>query len=172
MTVSGQLSAERYISSMADAVESAARTQHTEVTRSRRRRHDFWIAATALVAAMLALPLAQSSWHGPEVASTLALSAVAMFAGQRWAIALIFIAELLLLPTVWPRAFFGGGELDAARLAAFGAVAMVVPGLLAARRAATALVHVVGLQRTPLTCRRVQYAFAALGVTMAMLPLF
>lgn len=157
---------------MADAVEPTARIQNSPVARSRRRRDDFWIAGTALFAAMLALPLAQSSWHGPEVASTLAVSAVAMFAGQRWAIALIFIAELLLLPTIWPRAFFGGLELWPARMAALGSVAMVVPGLLAARRAATELVHLAGLQRTTLTCRRVQYAFAALGVTAAMLPLF
>lgn len=121
---------------------------------------------------MLALPMAQSSWHGPEVASTLAVSAVALLARQRWAIALIFIAELLLLPTIWPRAFFGGVELWPGRVAALGSVFMVVPGLLAARRAAAAMVLLAGLSRTRLTCRRVQYAFAALGLTAAMLPLF
>ena len=121
---------------------------------------------------MLALPLAQSSWHGPEVASTLAVSAVALLAGQRWAVALIFIAELLLLPTIWPRAFFGGVDLWPGRIAALGSLAMVVPGLLAARRAAAAMVLLSGFERTSLTCRRVQYAFAALGIIAAALPLF
>jgi hypothetical protein len=121
---------------------------------------------------MLALPMAQSSWHGPEVASTLAVSAVALLAGQRWAVALIFIAQLLLLPTIWPRAFFGGVELWPGRIAALGSLIMIVPGLLNARRAAAAMVLVAGLERSRLTCRRVQYAFAALGVVTALLPLF
>lgn len=159
----------RYIPSMADV---AASTEKRQVALSRRRRDDFWIGSTALVASMLALPLAQSSWHGPEVASTLALSAVALLAGQRWAVALIFIAELLLLPTIWPRAFIGGLELWPARMAALGSVVMVVPGVLSARRAAAAMVLVSGLERTSLTCRRVQYAFAALGIVVAALPLF
>jgi hypothetical protein len=121
---------------------------------------------------MLALPLAQSSWHGPEVASTLAVSAVALLAGQRWAIALIFIAELLLLPTIWPRAFFGGVELWPGRIAALGSLIMIVPGLLSGRRAAAAMMLVTGWQRTQLNCRRVQYAFAAFAVIVATLPLF
>lgn len=120
---------------------------------------------------MLALPLAPSSWHGPEVASTLAVSAVALLAGQRWAVALIFIAELLLLPTVWPRAFFGGVDLWPARIAALGSVAMILPGLLSARRAAAAMVLLSGWRRTQLTCRRVQYAFAGIAVVLALLPL-
>lgn len=157
---------------MADAVESAGRTHRRQLARTRKRRDDFWIGSTALVAAMLTLPLAQSSWHGPEVASTLAVSAVALFAGQRWAIALIFIAELLLLPTIWPRAFFGGVELWPGRIAALGSLLMIVPGLLSARRAAAAMVLLTGWKPAGLTCRRVQYAFAALGVTAAILPLF
>jgi hypothetical protein len=129
------------------------------------------VGASALLAALLALPLAQSSWHGPEVASTLAVSAVALLAGQRWAIALILIAQLLLLPTIWPRAFFGGVELWPGRIAALGSVIMVVPGLLSARRAAAAMVMLTGWQRTKQTCRRFQYVFACLGVIAAALPL-
>jgi hypothetical protein len=156
---------------MADAVESAGRTQRQDLARSRKRRDDFWLGTSALLAAMLALPLAQSSWHGPEVASTLAVSAVALLAGQRWAVALIFIAELLLLPTIWPRAFFGGVELWPGRIAALASLAMIVPGMLSGRRAAAAMVLLTGWQRTQLTCRRVQYAFAGMAVVLALLPL-
>lgn len=156
---------------MADAVESAGRTQTRDLTRSRKRWDDFWLGTSALLAAMLALPLAQSSWHGPEVASTLAVSAVALLAGQRWAVALIFIAELLLLPTIWPRAFFGGVELWPGRIAALASLAMIVPGMLSGRRAAAAMVLLTGWQRTQLTCRRVQYAFAGMAVVLALLPL-
>src|SRR6187401_409592 len=62
----GQLSAMRYISNMADVVETPNRIQRRQIARSRRRRDDFWIGSSALLAALCALPLAQSSWHGPE----------------------------------------------------------------------------------------------------------
>jgi hypothetical protein len=143
------------------------------IARSRRRRDDLWVGASALVAALVALPLSQSTWHGPEVASTLAVSAVALLAGQRWAVAVIFIAELLLLPTVWPRAFgFGDVELWPGRIAALSSLIMIVPGLLSGRRAAAAMVLLTGWRRTRETCRRFQYGFAALAVIAALLPLF
>jgi hypothetical protein len=120
---------------------------------------------------MAALPLAQSSWHGPEVASTLAVAAVALLAGQRWAISIVVLAELLLLPTIWPRAFLGGVELWPGRIAALTSLVMIVPGLLSVRRAAAALVIITGWRRTQQTCRRLQYAFAAIGLLLALMPL-
>jgi hypothetical protein len=153
------------------AVPVADRTRRRQSARSRRRREDMWIGWTALLAAMLALPLAQSSTHGPEVAATLAVSAVALLAGQRWAVALIVIAQILLVPTVVPRAFLGGIELWPGRIAAIGSTLMIVPGLLAARRAAAALVLVTGWRRTRATCRRLHAALVA-GLALAItLPL-
>jgi hypothetical protein len=152
---------------MAQAVRS-----HRHVSSlSRRRRGDVWVAATSLAAAMLALPLAPSSWHGPEVASVLAVSAVALLAGQRWAIALVVIAELLLLPTIWPRAFFGGVDLWPGRIAALGSLIAIVPGLLAARRAAAALVLLTGWERTGTMCRRVHAGLIAGGVLVMLISL-
>ena len=156
---------------MADAVQSANRTHRHHIARSRRRRDDVWLGVTGLAAAMAALPLAPSSWHGPEVASTLAVSAVALLAGQRWAIALVVLAELLLLPTIWPRAFLGGVALWPGRIAAMASLIMIVPGLLSARRAAAAMVLVTGWRRTRSTCRRFQLAFLVLGLVTAALPL-
>ncbi len=155
---------------MADAVLPADRTYRRQIARSRRRRDDVWLGVTGLAAAMAALPLAQSSWHGPEVASTLAVCAVALLAGQRWAIALVLVAELMLLPTIWPRAFLGGVELWPGRIAALVSLVMIVPGLLSARRAAAAMVLLTGWQRTQQTCRRVQIAFAALAALAVLLP--
>lgn len=154
-----------------DVVRSVNRLERRALARTRRRRDDAWMGATALAAAMAALPLAQSSWHGPEVASTLAVSAVALLAGQRWAIALVLVAELLLLPTIWPRAFLGGVELWPGRIAALTSLVMIVPGLLSARRAAAAMVVLTGWRRTQQTCRRFQYGFVALGILTALLPL-
>jgi uncharacterized membrane protein YjjB (DUF3815 family) len=156
---------------MADAVQSLAILERRAQARARKRRDDLWLGLSALAAAMAALPLAQSSWHGPEVASTLAVSAVALLAGQRWAIAVVLLAELLLLPTIWPRAFLGGVALWPGRIAALTSLIMIVPGLLSARRAAAAMVLITGWRRTQETCRRVQYAFAALGLVLVALPL-
>lgn len=156
----------RYISNMADVL-----TDRHEIARARLRRSDLWIGATAMLAAILALPLAQSSWHGPEVASVLAVAATALLAGQRWAIAVIAIAELLLAPTVASRAFLGGLDLWPGRIAALGALILIVPGLLAHRRAAAALVLVTGQRRTREICRRFQIGLVAVGVLAGVIPL-
>jgi hypothetical protein len=129
-----------------------------------------WIATTGLIAAMLALPLATSSWHGPEVAAVLAVAATALLAGQRWAIAVIVTAELLLLPTIWPRAFLPGSDLIV-RVAALGSLIAVVPGVIAMRRAAAALVLVTGRRRTRATCRRFHAGLVLAGVIATLLPL-
>jgi hypothetical protein len=122
-----------------------------------------------LVSGLLALPLAQSTWHGPEVAAVLAVSATALFAGQRWAIALIVIADLFLLPTVWPRAFLEGDLTS--RIVALATLAAIVPGVLAMRRAATVLVVMTGQRRTQLICRRVHAGLVVAGVIAALVPL-
>ncbi len=140
-----------------------------ESARLRRRSGDLGIAISALVAALLALPLAQSSWHGPEVASVLAIAATAMLAGQRWAIAVIVIAELMLVPTVWPRAFLDGAETFT-RVAALGSLLAIIPGVLAMKRGAAALVLVSGWRRTSRTCRRAHIVLIALGLFASMLP--
>jgi hypothetical protein len=153
---------------MTAAVRSVS--ERHEVLRSRRRRDDLWIGITALAAAMLALPQSTSSWHGPEVAAVLAVSATALLAGQRWAVAVIAIAELSLLPTVCPRAFLADGDV-VVRIAAVCALAAIVPGVVALRRAAAALVLLAGGRRTSATCRRVHALLVVGGVACAVLPL-
>ncbi|MEO8700709.1 MAG: hypothetical protein ABI867_11730 [Kofleriaceae bacterium] len=133
---------------------------------ARRDRRDIWIACTGLLAALVALPLAPSSWHGPEVASVLAVAATAMLAGQRWAIAVVVLAELLLVPTVWPRAFLSSPDMFS-RVAACISLAAVVPGVLAMRRAASALVQVTGWRRT----RLIHAALVVIGLVATFLPM-
>lgn len=140
------------------------------VSVAKRRRDDLWVGSTALLAALLALPLGPNSFHAPEVASVLAVAATAMLAGQRWAVAIIVLAELLLLPTVWTRAFLPADGM-AAHVASLVALIAIVPGVLAMKRAAAALVLVTGRPRTQQTCRRVQIAMVATGLLMSALPL-
>ena len=156
---------------MADVVRSVAPRAETAriIARVRRRRDDMWIASTALLAAMLALPFAQTTWHGAEASTILAISATAMFAGQRWAIAPVVLAELMLLPTLWPRAFATGWHSPTA-LAALVTLAAIVPGVFAMRRAAVALALVTGQRRTRVTYRRFHAGLVAVGIVSSLLP--
>jgi hypothetical protein len=139
------------------------------VQRLRTPRNDAWLAASGMIGALLALPLAQTTWHGAEVAAVLAVSATALLAGQRWAIALIVIADLFLLPTVWPRAFLGGDL--ASRSVALVTLVAIVPGVLAMRRAATVLVVMSGWRRTHKMCRRMHGLLVAMCVVAMLIPL-
>jgi len=137
----------------------------------RRRRDDLAIGLTALTGSMLALPLAPSSWNGPEVAATLAVAATCLLAGQRWAIALIAFAELLLAPTLAVAAFHGGLALWPGRICALIALLAIVPGLINLRRAAAALVLIAGLERTSKMCRRVHATLIVLAALAVAVPL-
>jgi|MudIll2142460700_1097286.scaffolds.fasta_scaffold03072_6 hypothetical protein len=154
---------------MADVIAKPRAERH-ETARLRRRRDDVWVAVTALIAAMLALPFAQSSWHGPEVAAVLAVAATALLAGQRWAVAVIVIAELMLMPTIWPRAFLGD-HLLMARIAALATLFAIVPGVLSMKRAAAALVMITNHRRTQTIVRRVHLGLVLSGLIATLLPL-
>jgi hypothetical protein len=143
-----------------------ARDRRQAEIRRRRQRRDAWLAATAMFGALLALPLAQTSWHGAEVAAILAIAATAQFAGHRWAIAVIVIAELFLLPTVWPRAFLEG-DLGP-RLVALATLVAMVPSLLAMRRAAAVLAVLAG-RRHPRLMRRWIHAGLLVSCGVAIL---
>ncbi|HEY4241623.1 MAG TPA: hypothetical protein VGM88_17500 [Kofleriaceae bacterium] len=147
-----------------------ARDDLRQASRLRRRRDDRWIALTALAAAVISLPFAQTQAHAAEAAAILAVAATALLAGQRWAIAVVVIAELALLPAAWPRAFVWPPEV-LPRAAGLVALAALVPGLLAIRRAAAALVIVGGWKRTRVACRRMHAGLVVLGIALAALPL-
>src|SRR5688500_15129487 len=125
--------------------------QRRAAQRKRYRRQEVFVAVTGLVAALIALPLSPSS-HSPEVSSVLAVSAVALLAGHRWAIGLVVLAELLLLPGLWPRLLVQPPDIPA-RIAILAACLSVVPGVLALRRASATLVEITGMRRTRRMCR-------------------
>ena len=134
------------------------------------------MATSGLGAAMLSLPLAQNIFHGPEVAAALAVAATAMLAKQRWAIALVVLAELMLAPTLLPIAvagtsstsIFGVGPL--AQITAWIAVLAILPGILAMRRAAAAMVLITGWRRTKHSVRGTALGFIACGALAAIVP--
>jgi hypothetical protein len=137
--------------------------------RQREHPREGWLALSGLVSAGLALPLAPSAWHGPEVAAILAVAAIALLAGQRWAVAVIVLAELCLLPTVWPRAVLGTG--GSPRLIALATITAIIPGVLAMPRAAIALAAMTGHGQTERMCRYTHVGLLAIGVFAVLLPL-
>jgi hypothetical protein len=130
---------------------------------------DGWLVLTGLISAGLALPLAQSAWHSPEVAAILAVASVARLAGQRWAVGVIVLADLSLLPTVLLRAALGPGGIP--RLIAIATIATLVPGLLAVRRAVTLLPVILGQTGTEQMLRRAQIGLLAVIVFAVIAPL-
>lgn len=180
ITDTRQLSAIGYNHEMADVIAlptpPPSRAARRADLRARRRNADLAIALSALVASMVSLPLAQNIWHGPEVAATLAVAAVAMLAGQRWAIALVVLAELMLLPTIVPTALFGTSSTSIfgvgplAQIMAWLAIAGSLPGLVAMRRGAAAMVIVTGWRRTRRTVRGTAFGLIACGAIAAIVP--
>ena len=132
-------------------------------------RREGWLALSGLVGAGLALPLAPGAWHAPEFAAILAVSAIALLAGQRWAVAAIVIAELCLLPTVWPRAVLESGWIS--RLIALATLVAIAPGVRAMPRAAVALAGVTGQDASEQRCRRTHLGLVALGIVAVLVPL-
>jgi hypothetical protein len=137
--------------------------------RADHRERNVWPVLSGLVVAGLALPLAQSAWHGPEVAAILAVSAIALLAGQRWAIAVLVLAELFLLPTIWPRALLGSGVVP--RLVAFATLIAIIPGVLALPRATAVLAGMIGRGTTPQRSRYTHIGLVAIGVFALITPL-
>lgn len=130
---------------------------------------DGWLVLSGLITAGLALPLAQSAWHGPEVAAILAVAAVSLLAGQRWAVAVIVLADLSLLPTIWPRAVLGSGGVP--RLIACATLVAIIPGVSAVPRAAIALAAISGRTGTERAYRYAHLGLLALGVFAVLAPL-
>ena len=100
----------------------------------------------------------------------LAVSAVALLAGHRWALALVVLAELLLLPGLWPRLLVQPPDV-AARLAVILACVSIVPGVIALRRASVALVSIAGVRRTRRACRVASGLLASCLVIGALFPM-
>jgi hypothetical protein len=132
--------------------------------RSRLRRSDLTIGVSGLLAGATSLLLAAGS---QEAASVLAVAAVALLAGQRWALGVVIPAELLLLGSL------GGALLSASGLPAgtWVALAALLPGLGAVRRGAAALVVLTGLRRTRTTCRLIHAALLMVTLVSGCAPL-
>lgn len=115
-----------------------------------------------LVAALAVLPLPTVAVT-PEIASVLAISAVALLAGQGWALALVVLADIALIGALWPRAFLHDPPSLLAQVGVGLGLAGALPGALAIGRAAPTLAELL----LGAASRRARVATHALVVGMA-----
>lgn len=124
-----------------------------------RGRLEVVVGLLGLVAALAVLPLPTIKGT-PEMASVLAISAIALLAGHRWALGLVVLADIALVGALWPRAFLLDPPSVAAQVGVALGLAGALPGLLLIGRAAPAVAEVVLGRAT----RRAQSASLALIV--------
>lgn len=113
----------------------------------RSSRRDVWVAATGLAAAFAALPL-PSHAHSAELASVLAVGAIAALAGFRWGLAVVVAAEVFLVAAVWPLAILARPPSLAAQIAVTVACLGAVPGMLRLLGGADELIELLGITST------------------------
>jgi hypothetical protein len=128
------------------------------------------VAASGLVAGLLALPLPPLG-SGPEIAATLAVSAVIAMAGLRWGLALLVATEALLVATFWPYLIAADSDLTL-RLIGIGACLATAPGLISIGRAAPHALPLLGLERHPTAARTARRVLVAGSLFVIALPLF
>lgn len=144
-----------------------AKEGRRQQARSRLRRSDHVIGVSSLVGAAAAMPLAAS----PEAAAILAVAAMALLAGQRWAIGVVMVAQLTLIAALLPFVLATPPPSQMATAAAWLSVIAAFPCLAATRRGAAALALLSGLRRTRATCRLIHVALLVLTVLAGCAPL-
>jgi len=113
------------------------------------------------------MPLARTM-HGPEAAATLAVAAMALMAGQRWALGLVVVAQLMLLSALTALLMMAN---DTMSLVFIGmSIALMLPGFWSLRRASATLVGLLQRQRTQLRCRRMYALLRVSAAAAVVLP--
>lgn len=97
-----------------------------------------WIGWLGLVAALAVLPL-PTVGQTPEIGALLAVAAVALLAGQRWALPVVVLADIALIGALWPRAFFQDPPSTGAQVGVLLGLAGALPGIVVIGRAAPAI---------------------------------
>ena len=134
------------------------------------------VAGLGLCAAMAAFALPFSGHDAqmaPEIASVLAIAAIGLLAGHRWAVAIVVIADVLLFGAVWPLAVFANPPSAHAQLIATLALVGALPGLVLMRRSLRPMVDLlVGGGRSARFRAATAGFFGLSGVVWIALPLF
>ena len=92
-------------------------------------RETWFYAGAGMIAAIAAMVLPDTG-HSSEIASVIAVGALALLAGHRWGLLIITIAEALLVGEVWPVLFFPTHQSAITVLVATITALSIVPGLV------------------------------------------
>jgi len=145
-------------------------TKAADISRAKARRSDLWVGWMGLAAALAVLPLPAQA-HSPEIASVLAVGAIALLVGHRWGLGVIVAADILLVAAVWPLAFLHHPPSIPAQIAVVIACAGAIPGLLAWGRAARSLLDLIGLGGSDRAHRVTRVALALFAFALLVSPL-
>jgi hypothetical protein len=113
-----------------------------KLAEGRASRAESVLGVLGLVAALAALPLPTVA-ATPEIASVLAIAAVAVLAGHRWGVAILVLADVALVGALWPRAFLQDPPSTLAQLGVALGLAGALPGAVMLRRMTPALALLV-----------------------------
>jgi hypothetical protein len=130
-----------------------------------------WIGCFGLVAALAVFPL-PTVGSTPEIASIVAVAAIALLAGQRWAMPLLVLADIALCGALWPRAFFQDPPSRAAQLGVLLGIAGALPGVISIGRASVPLAELVLGRVSGRTRELSRYGLFAIAMVWIAMPLF
>ncbi len=132
---------------------------------------DLWIGCFGLIAALAVLPLPTVS-DTPEIASILAVGAIALLAGHRWGLAVVVLADIALIGALWPRAFIHDPTSTEAQVGVALGLLGALPGLVSVRRGIPAIAELLigrATARAQLTTRLALVGFAGFWLVAPLL---
>jgi hypothetical protein len=121
----------------------------TQDTDASYRNPAIWVAGTGLLGAILVMLLPGTLGQSSEIAAVLAVGALAMLAGHKWALLIVALADAMLVGRVWPVIAFPEHQSSVAVAIAMFALLAAVPGLVQLGRTMPRTVDVIIGTRSP-----------------------
>jgi hypothetical protein len=125
------------------------------------------VAISGLASALAAITLPATA-QTAEIASILAMGALALLAGHDWGLPVVTLAEVVLLGRLCPVIVYDWPPTPAVQVATYTALLGALPGLVLLRRG---LPHAVELLLGPRCAPRARTAGVALGAALSGLGL-
>jgi hypothetical protein len=121
------------------------------------------VALSGLASALAAITLPVTA-QTAEIASILAVGALALLAGHGWGLPVVTLAEVVLLGRLCPLVVYDWPPAPAVQIATYMALLGALPGLVLLRRG---LPHAVELVLGPQCAPRLRLAGVALGAALS-----
>ncbi len=113
------------------------------------RNPAIWVAGTGLLGAIAVMLLPGELGQSPEIAAVLAVGALALMAGHKWALLIVALADAMLVGRVWPVIAFPDNQSSLAVVIAMVALLAAVPGMVQLGRTLPRTVDVIIGTKSP-----------------------